>query len=171
MQNKEIVGYIWSPTASMSNLKYFLKDDVKHKARVYRLYFIRAFLQVKVKNSVFVKFDSRYADYFPEYSSYFGRYLRLIQSMYVMTNSGKLFTDGFIERFIESGFIKFQPQMSIYYKYAPGGIIIVVLSYVDDCVYWYTFEAIGKWFVDTLGKRFHVNFLGYAHCFMSISIS
>ena len=29
----------------------------------------------------------------------------------------------------------------------------------------------GKWFVDTLGKRFHVNFLGFAHWFMSIRIS
>ena len=47
----------------------------------------------------------------------------------------------------------------------------VVLSYVDDCVYWYTNEDLGKCFVDTLGKRFHVNFLGYAHWFMSIRIS
>ena len=53
--------------------------------------------------------------------------------------------------------------MSIYYKYALDGV--VVLSYVDDCVYWYTSEAIGKWFVDTLGKIFHVNFLEYAHWF------
>ena len=30
---------------------------------------------------------------------------------------------------------------------------------------------LGKWFVDTLGKRFHVNFLGYAHWFMSKIIS
>ena len=61
--------------------------------------------------------------------------------------------------------------MSIYYKYAPDGSKIVVLSYVDNCVYWYTNEDIGKWFVDTLEKRFHVNFLGYAHCFTSIRIS
>ena len=61
--------------------------------------------------------------------------------------------------------------MSIYYKYAPYGSIIVVLSYVDDCVYWYTNEAIGKGFVDNLGKRFHVNFMGYAHCLMSMIIS
>ena len=46
----------------------------------------------------------------------------------------------------------------------------VVLSYVDDFLYWYTSEAFGKWFVDTLGKIFHVNFLGYAHWFMSIRI-
>ena len=61
--------------------------------------------------------------------------------------------------------------MSIYYKYAPDISKIVVLSYVDDCLYWYTNEDPGKWFVDTLGKRFHVNFLEYAHWFMSIRIS
>ena len=61
--------------------------------------------------------------------------------------------------------------MSIYYKYAPDGSKIVFLSYVDDCVYWYTNEDLGKWFVDNLGKIFHVNFLGYAHWFMSIRIS
>ena len=61
--------------------------------------------------------------------------------------------------------------MSIYYKYAPDGYKTVVLSYIDDCIYWYTNEDIGKWFVDTLGKRFHANFLGYAHWFMSIGIS
>ena len=61
--------------------------------------------------------------------------------------------------------------MSIYYKYAPYGSKIVVLCYVDDCVYWYTSEALGKSFVGTLGKILYVNFLGYAHWFMSIIIS
>ena len=61
--------------------------------------------------------------------------------------------------------------MSIYYKYAPGGSKIVFLYYVDDCVYWYTNEDLGKWFVDTLGKISHVNFLVFAHWFMSIRIS
>ena len=61
--------------------------------------------------------------------------------------------------------------MSIYYNFAPDGSKIVVLSYADDCVYWYTSEALGKWFVDTLGKIFHVKFLGYANWFMSIRIS
>ena len=55
--------------------------------------------------------------------------------------------------------------------YEPYGSNIFVLSYVDECVYWYTNEYTGKWFVDTLGKIFHVNFLGYAHWFMSIIIS
>ena len=46
-----------------------------------------------------------------------------------------------------------------------------VLYYVDDCVYCYTNEDPGKWFVYTLGKILHVSFLGYAHWFMSIIIS
>ena len=65
LQNKELVGDTWSPTASIKTLKYFLADATKHKARVHQLYFIGLFLQEKVKNRVFVKLDSKYADYFP----------------------------------------------------------------------------------------------------------
>ena len=91
--------------------------------------------------------------------------------MYGMTNSGKLFADDLTEWLIEEVFIQSQFHMSIYYKYSPDGSKILVLSYVDDCVYWYINEDTGKWFVDTLGKIFHVNFLGFAHWFMSIRIS
>ena len=58
--------------------------------------------------------------------------------------------------------------MFIYFKYAPDGSRIVFFSYVDDCLYWCTSEALGRWFMDTLGKIFQVNFLGYAHWFVSI---
>ena len=93
LQNKGFVGDTWSPTAFMRNLKYFLADTAKHKARVHQLDFIGAFLQAKVKNIVFVKLGIRYTYYFPEYAKYFGRALRLLKSMYGMTNSGKLFAD------------------------------------------------------------------------------
>ena len=170
LKNKETVGYTWSPTASVRNLKYFLADAAKHKARVRQLAFIRAFLQAKVKNRVFVKLDMSYIDYFPEYAKYFGRALRLLNSMYGITNSGKLFADELTEWLLEEGSIQSQCQMSIYYKYASYGSKFVVLSYVDDCVYWYKNEDLGKCFVDTLRNIFHVNFLGYAHWFMSIRI-
>ena len=91
--------------------------------------------------------------------------------MYGITNYGKLFDDELTEWLIEAGFIKYQLQMSIHYKYAPYGTKIVVLSYVDDCVNWYTYEALGRWFVDTLGKIFHMNLVGFAHWFTSIRIS
>ena len=44
-----------------------------------------------------------------------------MKSMYVMTNSGKLFADDLTEFFIKVGFILSQFHMFIYYKYAPGG--------------------------------------------------
>ena len=75
LQNKEMIGDTWSPTASMRTLKYFLEDAAKHKAGVHQLDFIGAFLQANVKNRVFVKLDMRYAAYFPEYTQYFGRAL------------------------------------------------------------------------------------------------
>ena len=103
-----------------------------------------AFLQAKVKNRLFVKLDIRYTNYFPEYAKYFGRALIFLKYMYGMTNSGKLFADDLIEFLHEVGFILYQCLMSIYYKYAPDGSKIVVLSYVDDCVYWYKNEALGK---------------------------
>ena len=42
--------------------------------------------------------------------------------------------------------------MSIYYKYTSDGSKLVVLSDVDDSVYWYKSEELGKWFLDTLVK-------------------
>ena len=78
-------------------------------------------MQEKVKNRVFAKLDIRYADYFPEYSSDFGKYLTLLKSIYGMTNSGKLFSDDLTEWLLEAGFIQYQCQMFIYYKYALDG--------------------------------------------------
>ena len=166
-----MVGDTWLPTASMKTLKYFLLDATKHKARFNQLYCIGEFLEAKVKNIVFLKLDSIYTYYFPEYLKYLGRSLRSLNYVYGMTNFGNLFDNELTEWLLETYFILYQCKMYIYYKYAPDGSKIVVLSYVNDCVYWYTSEAIGKWFVGIFGKRFYVNFLGYAHWFMSIRIS
>ena len=46
-----------------------------------------------------------------------------------------------------------------------------MLSYVDDFVYWYTYEVLGHYFVYSLVKRSCANFLEYAHWFMYIRIS
>ena len=138
---------------------------------MHQLYFIGAFLQAKFKNRVFVKLDSRYADYFPEYSNYFGRDFILLKYMYGMNNSVNLSYDELKDWLLEAGSIQHQYQMSTFYKHAPDGTKIVVLSYVDDCVYWYTSEDLGKLFVYNLGKILHVNFLGCTHWFMSIIVS
>ena len=73
-------------------------------------------------------------------------------AQYGITNYGNLFADELTDWLLEAVFIKPQFQMSIYYKYAPDGTKIIVLSHVYDCVYCYTSEALGKWFVYTLEK-------------------
>ena len=90
----------------MRTLKYFLADASENKAIVHQLDFIGVFLQANVKNRVFVKLDMIYAAYFPEYSQYFGRALKLLKSMYGMKNSGKLFADDMTEWLIKEGFIQ-----------------------------------------------------------------
>ena len=105
----------------MRTLKYFLADAAKNKSIVHQLDFIGTFLQANVNNRMFVKLAMRYAAYFPEYAQYFGRALKLLKSMYGMTNSGKLFADELTEWLIKESFVHSQCQMSIYYKYAPDG--------------------------------------------------
>ena len=90
--------------------------------------------------------------------------------MYGMTSNGKLSADDLTQWLLEAGSIQSQYQMSIYYKYSPDGTNIIDLSYVDDRVYWYTSEALGRWFVYNLINIFHVNLLGYSNWFMSIII-
>ena len=77
-----------------------------------------------------------------------------------MTYSGKLFSEKLTNWMIdESGFKKSKSQMYVYNKYVPDDSKLVVLSYVYDCIHWYTTEEILKWFVDTPGNISHVNFL------------
>ena len=91
--------------------------------------------------------------------------------MYEIKNSGKLSADELTYWLInEAGLKQSQCKMAIYFKYAPYRKNIVVSSYADDCVYWYTSEAIGKWFVYTLGNILPVEFLLFENWFMSIRI-
>ena len=84
--------------------------------------------------------------------------------MYGMTNYVKIFVDELTNCIMdESGSKQSQCKISIYYRFAPYGSRLVVLSYVDEYVYWYIYEELGKWFVDTLGKIFNAKFLGYSH--------
>ena len=64
--------------------------------------------------------------------------------MYGITNSGKLFSYVLTKWLLEAGFAQSQCQMSIYYKYAPDGTNVFVLSYVYDYVYCYTYEVLGN---------------------------
>ena len=113
-----MIGYDWDPTASMRNLNSFLVDAAKNKLRVHQLDFIGEFLQANVKHRVFVKLDSRYGEYFPEYDKYFGGPWRPKKALYVMNNYGGLFDDELINWMIdESDFNQYKCQIYVHYKY------------------------------------------------------
>ena len=77
LQNKKIIWDTWAPTYSMRNMKYFLEDAANNKAIVHQLDFIGIFIKENAKHKLFVKFSSRYGEYFPDHAKYFGRPLRL----------------------------------------------------------------------------------------------
>ena len=60
LYDKRVIGYIWSPTASMRTLKYLLADASKNKSRVHQFGFIGALLQANLKHIVFVQLYRRY---------------------------------------------------------------------------------------------------------------
>ena len=92
--------------------------------------------------------------------------------MYGTNNYVKVFDDEITNWLIyEAGFNHSKCQMYVYYKYATDVSKLVVLSYVYDCLYWYTYKELENWFVDKLGNRLLMNFLVYAHWFMPIIIS
>ena len=55
LQNKEMIGDTWFPTASTRTLKYFLADAAKHKARVHQLDFIMKATLKDIKNLITTK--------------------------------------------------------------------------------------------------------------------
>ena len=58
-----------------------------------------------------------------------------------MNSSANLFADELTNWLIdESVFNQYNFKMSVYHKYALDGYRLVVLSYDDDFVYWYTYE-------------------------------
>ena len=68
-----------------------------------------------------------------------------------MTNSVKLVADELIICLINEAVSNmYKCKMYAYFKYAPDCFNLVLIYYVDDCVYWYTYEELRKWFMDTL---------------------
>ena len=63
--------------------------------------------------------------------------------MYGMNNSGKLFADE-LSQLYEAGLNHYKWKMPVYYSYEPDDSKLVVSIYVDDCVYRYTYEGLGK---------------------------
>ena len=55
----------WSPTASSRLLRCFIADAISHKAIIYQLDFIQAFIQSEMKKRMFAILDKEYEQFCP----------------------------------------------------------------------------------------------------------
>jgi hypothetical protein len=67
----------------------FLADAARKRCRVHQLDFVGAFLQANVRGRIFVTLPKVYGDIWPDFKYCCGRPLRLVNSMYETTYSGK----------------------------------------------------------------------------------
>ena len=93
-----------SPAASMRMSKLLMAEAARHKARVFQLDVIGAFLQARMRSRVFITLPRVYGEIFPEFKAYCGRPVLLVKAMYGMTLSGKYWYEEFKEWLVSIGF-------------------------------------------------------------------
>lgn len=161
----------WSPTASFRAMKMFLADAARHKVRVRQLDFIGAYLQSKARGRIFVRMPAVYGDLWPEFKTYSGVPLRLVKSMYGMTQSGKNWYLELHEYLISAGFQQSQVIKCYYWKKFPDGSVVKLLDYVDDMLYFGTSTDTLKQFEAELKARFDLDIMGQAQWYLATRIT
>ena len=166
-----MIGYAWYPSSSPSNIRYFLENSAKHKAIVQQLDFIREFIQDNVNIELLWswKVDMENTS----------------QNMQTILEGHWVWRSQCMEWTILEIYFLMNSPVGWYMNQASNsqGSSVCILQVCNICIqvscvilswwlcWWYTYEELVKWFVDTLGKILHAKFLGYTHWLVSISIS
>ncbi len=82
-----------------------------------------------------------YGDIWPEFKEHCGRPLRLVQSMYGMTYSGKYWYLDLKEWLIEEGFTQSRASPCFFCKVFPDGSNAKLIVYADDKLFYGNNEA------------------------------
>jgi hypothetical protein len=69
--------------------KLLMAYAARHKARIFQLGVIGAFLKARMRSRFFITLPKVYGEVFPEFKEYCGRPVLLVKAMYDMTLSGK----------------------------------------------------------------------------------
>ncbi len=101
----------------------FLADAARNRCRVHQLDFVGAFLQGNVRGKIFVTLPLVYGVIWPEFKDYCGRPLRLVKSMYGMTNSGKHWYLDLKDWLYEEGFTQSRASLCYFSKVFPEWVI------------------------------------------------
>jgi hypothetical protein len=148
----------------------FLVDAAPHKAWVWQLVFIGAYLQAKACSHVFVHMPAIYGQLFPEFVKFCGRSLHLLKSMYGMMYSGKYWFEELQDWLQENGYVQCSSCLALFVKEDGKGSIIKLLDYIDDMIYFSNLEDMLNTFKSSLAAHFNVEFMGHVHWYLSCRI-
>ena len=130
-----------SPAASMRMSKLVMAEAARHKARVFQLDVIGAFLQARMRSRVFITLPRVYGEIFPEFKAYCGRPVLLVKAMYGMTLSGKYWYEEFKEWLVSIGFNICPTCPVLFTRIEADGTLLRLIVYIDDCLYFSTSDV------------------------------
>ena len=160
-----------SPAASMRMSKLVMAEAARHKARVFQLDVIGAFLQARMRSRVFITLPRVYGEIFPEFKAYCGRPVLLVKAMYGMTLSGKYWYEEFKEWLVSIGFNICPTCPVLFTRIEADGTLLRLIVYIDDCLYFSTSDVSREKFQKQLVDRFNVELQGQAHWYLAARIS
>jgi Reverse transcriptase (RNA-dependent DNA polymerase) len=122
----------WNPHASWPSLRLFLALCAKYRMFPSQSDFVAAYLQVSMKERVFVKFPAYWADHVPErLKKYCGVDLLLKKALYGYTYSGKFLFEEQADFFRSVG-LRQTVIPALWVQHFDHGGILMVLHYSDD---------------------------------------
>ena len=165
----------WLPTASHRIFKIWCVYASKCVTKIYQLDFIGVFLQAPLQSTTYVILPKFLAVILPEYAQYFGVPLWLINIMYSMSICGNNWFEELREWILSPVGGKFKKSTRkpvLFYREELDGSTTYFLAYVDDSLYFNSNynDKNRKTFEKEIGNKFKVEFMGYAHWFLSLRI-
>jgi len=160
----------WSPCASSRGVKMLIADICRERRILKGADFIGAYLQAKIIGRHFIMLPKELAEFFPQYSKYFGVPLLLNKGMYGLVFSGKAWNTEFSEWLYSQGFCQSSADPSLFIKRFKHDHWIKLIFFVDDMLYAGSNDAIEKQFERDVQNRFHVKFQGPAQWFLQMRI-
>jgi Reverse transcriptase (RNA-dependent DNA polymerase) len=122
----------WNPHATWPSLRLFLALCARYRIFPSQSDFVMAYLQVPMKERVFIKFPAYWADVLPnDLKPYCGTDLLLKKALYGYTYSGKFLFEEQADFFRSFG-LRQTVIPALWVQHFDGGGVLMVLHYSDD---------------------------------------
>jgi hypothetical protein len=161
----------WNPHANFLAVRFFLALCARYNMNPSQADFIMAYLQVAMKEKVFIKFPEFWAHYLPEnLKKYCGVPLELLKALYGYTYSGKLLYEEQATFFIEFGLTQ-SVIPGLWFQRLPENNLLIILHYSDDILTACTLPTVHHDFKTKLSQRFDVEIKQHADWYLQARIA